>query len=354
MNQQNLFVKGNEALARGAMAAGMDCYFGYPITPQNDIPEFLSSEMPKAGKQFLQAESEVAAINMVLGACATGKLSMTSSSSPGVSLMQEGISYLAGAQLPGVIVNVSRGGPGIGDLGASQSDYFQATRGGGHGDYRTLVIAPSTAQESFDMAIEAFRLAFKYRNPVLLLTDAIIGHVKESIVAYTPEPIDTKAGDWCLGFDRDAKGRHLHSQCLTKNQPLAPHTILLKEKYEKMQDEVLFEEYLTDDADFVVVAYGSIARVLKNTIDNLRRDGHKIGLFRPITLYPFPSSALRKLATGNRRFMTIEQNLGQMVEDVRLALAGNAESAFYGQLPGTIANPDDFYLPVLDTYKGEQ
>lgn len=354
MSQESLFVKGNEALARGAMAAGMDCYFGYPITPQNDIPEFLSVAMPEAGTEFLQAESEVAAINMVLGTAATGKLAMTSSSSPGVSLMQEGLSYMAGAQLPAVVVNVNRGGPGIGDLGASQSDYFQSTRGGGHGDYRTLVLAPSTAQESYDMAIEAFRLAFKYRNPVVMLTDAIIGMVKESIVAHTPEPLDTKAGDWCLASGHSGRGRHLHSQCLTKAQPLAPHTELLKEKYERMQQEVMFEHYLTEDADFVVVAYGSIARILKNTIDRLRQEGHKIGLFRPITLYPFPSDALRKLAGNGTRFLTVEQNLGQMVEDVRLALAGVAESDFYGQLSGTIATPDDFYAPVLAKYKGDK
>lgn len=353
MNPTRLFVKGNEALARGAMAAGMDCYFGYPITPQNDIPEFLSLEMPKHGKKFLQAESEVASINMVLGAAATGKLAMTSSSSPGISLMQEGLSYLAGAQLPAVIVNVNRGGPGIGDLGASQSDYFQSTRGGGHGDYRTLVLAPSTAQECYDFAIEAFRLAFAYRNPVVILSDAIIGHVKESINAYTPESINTRAEEWCLGLGKSGHGRHLHSQCLTIKQPLAPHTILLKEKYEKMQKEVRYEEYLTDDADFVVVAYGSIARILKNTIDNLRFDGYKIGLFRPVTLYPFPGSALRNLADGTKRFLTIEQNLGQMVEDVRLSIAGVAESVFYSQLPGTTANPDDFYLPVLESYKGD-
>lgn len=352
MNQTRLFVKGNEALARGAMAAGMDCYFGYPITPQNDVPEFLSLEMPKNGTQFLQAESEVAAVNMVLGAAATGKMAMTSSSSPGVSLMQEGLSYLAGAQLPAVIVNVNRGGPGIGDLGASQSDYFQSTRGGGHGDYRTLVLAPSTAQECYDLAVEAFRLAFAYRNPVVILSDAIIGHVKESITANVPAPIDTRSEAWCLGTGGAKKGRHLHSQCLTQKQPLAPHTLLLKKKYEEMQKEVRCDAYRTDDADFIVVAYGSVARILKNTIDRLREGGCRIGLFRPVTLYPFPKDALRKLADGKRRFLTVEQNLGQMVEDVRLALAGVAESGFYGQLPGTTATPDDFHAPILDAYKG--
>ncbi len=351
MSKERLFIKGNEALARGAIAAGMDCYFGYPITPQNDIPEFLSAAMPKAGKFFLQAESELAAINMVLGASAGGKMTMTTSSSPGISLMQEGISYLAGAQLPAVIANVNRGGPGIGDLGASQSDYFQSTRGGGHGDYRTLVLAPSTGQESFDLAIEAFRLAYKYRNPVMLHTDAIIGNLKESVEVYTPEAIDTKASEWCLGAG-NTESRHLHSQCLTWRQPLAAHIELLKAKYEAMQSEVLFEEYKLEDAEVVVVAQGSIARIVKSTVDELRKKGFKVGVFRPITLYPFPSVALLSYAEKGCKFITVEHNLGQMVEDVNLAISGFGKSAFYGQLPGTTPNPDDFYQPIEAFVKG--
>lgn len=353
MKATRLFIKGNEALARGAIAAGMDCYFGYPITPQNDIPEYLSHAMPELGRVFVQAESEIAAISMVLGACAGGKMAMTTSSSPGVSLMQEGISYLAGSQLPAVIGNVNRGGPGIGDLGASQSDYFQSTRGGGHGDYRTLVLAPSTAQESFDLAIEAFRLAFKYRNPVLLHTDAIIGNLKESVEVYSPEPLETGASAWCLGSDSAEKSRHIHSQCLNWRQPLAPHCQLLSEKYDAMRSEISFEEYKTDDAELIVVAQGSIARIIKSTVDQLRQDGYKVGLFRPITLYPFPDTALQDLAGKGRKFITVEHNMGQMVEDVNLAVSPHAKSAFHSQLPGTTANPDDFYQPVLTYYKGE-
>jgi len=351
--EKKIFIKGNEAICHGALAAECRCYFGYPITPQNDIPEFMSRALPEAGGEFVQAESEIAAANMLLGAAACGVRAMTSSSSPGISLKQEAISYMAGSQLPAVIVNMNRGGPGLGDIGPSQGDYFQATKGGGHGDYRLLVLAPGTVQEAYDLTIKAFDLAFAYRNPVMILGDAILGQMKEPIIPWKPEDIDTtEAEKWCLTGAKDRSHRILKSLFLEDGE-LAGHNLNLKEKYARMEKECAWEEFMAEDADLIVVAYGSIGRIAKSTIRKLRKEGHKIGLIRPITLFPFPKKPLQELAREGKRFLTIEHNLGQMVEDVRLSICGLAKSDFYGHLPGNLPTPNDFEQPILQALKNE-
>ncbi len=350
---EKLFIKGNEAISRGAIAAGLKCYFGYPITPQNDIPEYMSAALPAAGGEFVQAESEVAAANMLIGAAACGVRSMTSSSSPGISLKQEAISYLAGSELPTVIVNMNRGGPGLGDIGPSQGDYFQSVKGGGHGDYRTLVLAPGTCQEAYDLVIQAFDLAFKYRNPVMILGDAILGQMKEPVITWTPEEKDENEGHgWRIVGAKNRPGRILKSLHLSEGA-LAKHNLMLKNKYEDMASFTQKEEYQTEDADLIIVAYGSIGRIVKSTIKKLRNEGHKVGLFRPITLYPFPSDDLKKLAEQGKKFLTIEHNLGQMVEDVRLSIRTIADSEFFGFYPGNLPTPDDFEEPILKALGGK-
>lgn len=342
-----IFIKGNEAIARGALAAGCTCYFGYPITPQNDIPEFMSTAIIEAGGEFVQAESEVAAANMLLGAAAAGHRALTTSSSPGVSLMQEAISYMAGSELPGVIVNMNRGGPGLGDIGSSQGDYFQSTRGGGHGDYRTLVLAPGTCQEGYDMMIEAFDLSFKYRNPVLMLGDAIVGQMKEPVTPWSPEKIENYgAADWCLS-GAAGRGPRLLKSLFLDDGALAGQNRHLQQKYEAMKVEARAEVYECDDAELVVVAYGSIGRIVKSSVRRMRAEGRKVGLVRPLTLYPFPDAPLRALAEKGKRFLTIEQNCGQMVEDVRLSVRGLADSDFHGHMPGNLPGSDDFVEAIV-------
>ncbi|WP_319763264.1 3-methyl-2-oxobutanoate dehydrogenase subunit VorB [Maridesulfovibrio sp.] len=350
---EKLFIKGNEAISRGAIAAGLKCYFGYPITPQNDIPEYMSAELPKVGGEFVQAESEVAAANMLIGASSAGVRCMTSSSSPGVSLKQEAISYLAGSQLPAVIVNMTRGGPGLGDIGPSQGDYFQSTKGGGHGDYRTLVLAPGTCQEAYDLVIEAFDLAFKYRNPVMILGDAIIGQMKEPVNTWVPETKnDDDAEQWRIEGAKGREHRIIKSLFLSEGS-LAGHNQALQAKYDDMAKYTKQELFETDDAELIVVAYGSIGRIVKSTVRKLRAQGHKVGLFRPITLYPFPSNELKKLAEQGKKFLTIEHNLGQMVEDVRLSIRTITDSDFFGFMPGNLPTPDDFEEPILKSLGGK-
>ena len=352
MSAKRIFIKGNEAIAQGALDAGCRCYFGYPITPQNDIPEMLSSAMPAIGGEFVQAESEVASANMLLGAAACGVRAMTTSSSPGVSLMQEAISYMAGSELPGVIVNMNRGGPGLGDIGSSQGDYYQSVKGGGHGDYRTLVLAPASCQECYDLTFEAFDLAFKYRNPVLLLGDAIVGQMKEPVTPRPALPLDPTAGaDWKLTGRGERAPRILKSLFLDDGA-LAGQNLHLQQKYRSMQAEVRYEAFETADAELIVVAFGSIGRIAKSTVRTLRAAGLKVGLFRPITLFPFPEAELRALAGQGKRFLTIEHNLGQMVDDVRLAVRGIADSDFFGFLPGNMPTPEDFDAPIRAAVKG--
>ena len=346
-----IFVKGNEAIAMGALDAGCRCFFGYPITPQNDIPEYMSKAIVAAGGEFVQAESEVAAANMLLGAGACGVRAMTSSSSPGMSLKQEAISYMAGSEIPAVVVNMNRGGPGLGDIGPSQGDYFQSTRGGGHGDYRLLVLAPSSAQEAYDMTHGAFDLAFAYRSPVLILGDAIIGQMKEPITrraATLAAPDEGK--NWRLDGTGSGKKPRVHriiKSLYLMDGELAGQNRMLQAKYEAWKKLVQFETFEVKDAELVVVAYGSIGRIAKNAVRALRKKGKKVGLFRPKTLYPFPEKALAKLAKEGKRFLTIEHNLGQMVEDVRLSVRHDADSELFCVYPGNMPSPDDFEAPIL-------
>jgi 2-oxoglutarate ferredoxin oxidoreductase subunit alpha len=310
----------------------------------------MSAHLPAAGGEFVQAESEVAAANMLLGAAAAGRRAMTSSSSPGISLKQEAISYMAGSRLPAVIVNMNRGGPGLGDIGPSQGDYFQSVKGGGHGDYRLLVLAPATIQEAYDLVVKAFDLAFAYRSPVMILGDAILGQMKEPLDAWVPDNLDPReAEDWCLtgtgaheGEARLLKSLHLEEGAL------AGHNQELAAVYERMQNEIQYEDFLTEDAELVVCAYGSIGRIAKSAVRRLREAGHKVGLLRPVTLYPFPEKVLADLAGQGKRFLTIEHNMGQMVEDVRLSVRAHADSAFFGCLPGNLPSPEDFEQPILD------
>lgn len=335
----------------GAIEAGCRYYFGYPITPQNDIPEYMSKHMHKFGGTFLQAESEVASINMLLGAGSTGARAMTSSSSPGISLKQEGISYMCGSQVPGVIVNMSRSGPGLGGIDPSQGDYFQATRGGGHGDYRTLVLAPHSVQENYDLTMKAFDLSDKYRNPVMLLGDALLGQMKEPIVRtkYEKKAFDKS---WCLTGAEDGRERRRVKSLFLAEGTLTEHNWVLHEKYESMKEEVMFEEVNLEDADLVVVAYGSVARIIKSSVAMAREAGMKVGLFRPITLYPYPYDRLGEISTGIKNFMAVELSTGQMVEDVRLSVEKNgAKVDFYGRPPGSIPSPDDLFNEIKTIYE---
>ena len=345
-----VLVKGNEALAMGAIEAGCRFYFGYPITPQNDIPEYLSRHLPAAGGTFIQAESEIASINMLLGAGATGARAMTSSSSPGISLKQEGISYMCCSQIPGVIINMSRSGPGLGGISPSQGDYFQATRGGGHGDYRTIVLAPHSVQECYDLIMKAFDLSDKYRNPVMILGDALLGQMKEPLKLRKYRKKEFKK-DWILTGAKGRKKRLLKSLYLSEGE-LTDHNWLLYKKYQSMKKEIMIETQFMEGAEFVVVAFGSVARILKTSVNMARDKGMKIGLFRPITLFPFPSAALEKIALSIKNFMALELNTGQMVEDVQLAVAGQgAQIDFYGRPPGSIPSPDELYNEIRKAYK---
>jgi 2-oxoglutarate ferredoxin oxidoreductase subunit alpha len=343
-----LLMKGNEALCEGAIAAGCDAYFGYPITPQNEIPAYMSRRMTELGRVFLQAESELAAVNMVFGVAATGKRAMTSSSSPGISLKQEGISYMAGAELPGLIVNISRGGPGLGNIAGSQADYFQSTRGGGHGDYRTIVLAPNSVQEMHEHAYLAFHLADLYRIPVLILADGYIGQLMEEFdnekAALVIDEINkTKLPkkDWALDGCKGRKPRLVRS-LLMEEGALEQHNYHLKQKYDLISEqETREEQYQTEDADVILVAFGVAARVAKTAVQDGRAKGIKVGLFRPITLWPFPYNSLASASKKVNKIVVIELNLGQMIEDVRLAVKDKVPVEFIGRPGGAIVTPEE-------------
>jgi len=348
--EKRLFIKGNEALARGAIKAGCRYYFGYPITPQNEIPEYFSKHLAKVEGCFIQAESEVASINMLLGASAAGARAMTSSSSPGISLMQEGISYLAGSELPAVIVNITRSGPGLGGISASQGDYFQATRGGGHGDYRTIVLAPHSVQEMHDLTLLAFDLADKYRNPVVILGDAVLGQMQETMVERIYHPWELPPKDWTL---TGASGRkpNLIKSLYLKEGEMERHNWKLFEKYQRMKkEEVRYEVSLGEDADLIITAFGTAARVSKTAIRLARAEGFKVGLLRPITLFPFPEEALQRLSQRVKRFLSIEMNTGQMVEDVKLSVARDADVLFYGHPPGSPPDPEELLEAIKKVF----
>ena len=333
-----VLVKGNEAVAMGAIEAGCRFYFGYPITPQNDIPEYMARHLPDVGGTFIQAESEIAAINMLLGAGATGVRAMTSSSSPGISLKQEGISYMCGSQIPGVIVNMSRSGPGLGGISPSQGDYFQATRGGGHGDYRTIVLAPHSVQENYTLTMKAFDLADKYRNPVLILGDALLGQMKEQLIKRKRRNREFQK-DWILTGAKGRSPRLLKSLYLSEGE-LTDYNWMLYRKYRSMKREIMFETMALEGARLVVVAFGSVARILKTSVSMAREKDMKVGLFRPITIYPFPYAALDRVSRSVRNFMAVELNTGQMVEDLRLAVGHKKIMLIF------MANPQALSLPL--------
>lgn len=336
------------------MRAGCRFYGGYPITPQNELPEYLSARMPEAGGTFIQGESEVASINMVLGAASAGIRAMTSSSSPGVALKQEGISYMAGQELPGVIVNMMRGGPGLGNIAPSGADYFQATRGGGNGDYRTPVLAPAGCQELADMTFVAFDLADKYRTPVMILGDGLMGQVMEPVVF--PDPIDVEKlpkKEWALTGCKGREPRAIFSMLLNVNI-LFQHNLHLQEKYDEITaKEQRWETFMTDDADLLVVAYGTPARIAESAIEELRDEGIAAGLFRPITLWPYPTMPLRDLAARIGKVAVFEFSMGQMLEDVILAVGERAEIYFHGVPGGVVPTPSDVARFLRSALKGD-
>ncbi|MCK5380723.1 MAG: 3-methyl-2-oxobutanoate dehydrogenase subunit VorB, partial [Candidatus Latescibacteria bacterium] len=328
---EKILMKGNEAVGEAAIYAGCRHYFGYPITPQNELTAYMARRMDEVGGTFIQSESEIAAISMVFGAASAGARTMTSSSGPGISLKQEGISYIAGAQLPCVIVNVMRGGPGLGNISAAQSDYFQATRGGGHGDYYTLVLAPHNVQEMFDLTMLSFHLADQYRMPALVLADGILGQMMEPLILHRPDfpPLPPKT--WAVGRMKDRPMNLITSIRLGEGR-LEAHNFDLQNTYHQIQkDEVRFEETHTEDAEVLLVAFGTSARVCLGAVAEGRAQGLRIGLLRPITLWPFPSRALARHAEKVRGILVVEMNMGQMVEDVRLAVEGKKPVHFYGR-----------------------
>ncbi|NOZ24745.1 MAG: 3-methyl-2-oxobutanoate dehydrogenase subunit VorB [Nitrospirae bacterium] len=342
-----LLMKGNEVIAEAAVMAGCRFYAGYPITPQNEIPEYMSWRMPEVGGVFIQAESELAAVNMVYGASAAGVRAMTSSSSPGISLKQEGISYLAGAELPAVIVNIQRGGPGLGNISGSQQDYFQATRGGGHGDYRLLVYAPFSHQELWTLTMKAFDRADEYRNPVMLLADGVLGQMMEPFVPTEYVPPALPAKDWVLDGCRGRPPRVIKSLYLGDGK-LEMQNMKLQGKYQRMkQEDVMYEAYMVDDAEVVLVAFGIAARVCLSAVKSLRKGGRRVGLFRPVTLFPFPEEQINDLARMGKRFLVAELNLGQMVDDVRLAADGLSEVRFYGRSGGSMITVEELTEEVV-------
>lgn len=345
-------MKGNEAMAEAAILAGCDAYFGYPITPQSEVLEYLAREMPKHNRIVMQAESEVASINMVYGAAGAGFRTMTSSSSPGISLMQEGISYIAGAELPCLIVNVNRAGPGLGTIQPGQGDYFQSVKGGGHGDYKMIVLAPASVQEMADFVYLGFDLADKYRNPVLMLSDGAIGQMMEKVQfkSYTRPAVDKS---WATTGKPKTRSRNYITSLFIQPERMEQHNLKLEEKFKQIREnEVRFEEINTADADYLFVAYGLSARICQKAMDIARDKGIKIGLLRPITLYPYPYKRLEELASQVKMMLSMELNSGQMVEDVRLAVKGKVPVEFYGRMGGMMPTPEEIvqHLETLIQY----
>ena len=347
--QEVKLMKGNEALAHAAIRCGVDGYFGYPITPQTEVIETLAELKPweTTGMVVVQAESEVASINMVYGGGGAGKKVMTSSSSPGVSLMQEGISYMAGAEVPGLIVNVQRGGPGLGTIQPSQSDYFQATRGGGNGDYYVIVLAPNSVQEMADFVDLAFTLAFKYRTPAMILSDGVIGQMMEKVVLPPFKPRRTeeeilKECPWASTGCDGSRKRNVITSLELKSEVMEERNIHLQEKYKTIREnEVRYETKFMDDADYMIVAFGSAARIAEKAIEMARKKGIKVGLLRPITLWPFPSKEIEAAEKNVKGILVAEINAGQMVDDVKLAVSGSVPVVHYGRLGGIVPEPEE-------------
>jgi len=339
-------IKGNEAVVKGAILAGCRFFFGYPITPASEIAETAARYMPAVDGVFLQAESEVASINMLYGAASGGVRAMTASSSPGMSLKMEGISYCAGSELPIVIVDITRGGPGLGNIGPEQSDYNQMVKGGGHGNYKLVVLAPNSAQEMCDYTALAFDIAEKYRNPVVIMADGFIGQMMEPVEF--PEPVKAVSKkDWAIYADGEDADKLICSIDLDPPK-LELHNQHLQKKYADMTaNEIRFEEYLTTDADTIVIGYGVVSRILQTTVDNLRKQGHKVGMLRPISLWPFPSEKISEYADKVKQFMVIELSNGQMVDDVRLAVNGRKPVHFYNRMGGVVPSVEEITEQVL-------
>ena len=350
---EKVLMKGNEALAEAAIMAGCKYYFGYPITPQTEVAAYMAKRMPKIGGTFLQAESEIAAINMVIGVAACGKRVMTSSSSPGISLKSEGISYLAGCDLPALIVNVQRGGPGLGGIQPSQSVYFQALIGGGHGDYKLIVLAPASIQEMVDLTFKGFDLADKYRMQTMILADGTMGQMMEHVSLELGE-VNEYAKPWATTGRDTHEGRNVVNSLSLNATQLEEWNISRYERYKIVErDEVMYEEFMMDDADICVVSFGIAARVSKNAILEARKQGIKVGMIRPITLWPFPKDALKKAAGKVKSFLSVELNMGQMVDDVKLAINCSKPVYFYGRTGGVIMTPDEVLNKIKEIEKGE-
>ena len=350
-----ILMKGNEAFGRAAIEAGCHYFFGYPITPQSELPEYLSRELPKVGGAFVQAESEVAAINMVYGAGGSGTRVMTSSSSPGVALKQEGITYCAGAEVPCVVLNIMRGGPGLGTIQPSQSDYYMSTKGGGNGDYRTPVFAPASVQEAVDMIIEAFDVADIYRTPVMVVADGMIGQMMEP-VDFDKERKTREIPEktWAANGTKGQRKPNVINSLYLQSEELEQHNLKLEKKYKAIEEnEVQYEMYHTEDAELVFVAYGTVSRIVKTTVDQLREEGYKVGLIRPKTLWPFPKEAFKQIPNA-KNLLVVEMSLGQMIDDVKLASECKLPVDFYGRSGGMIPSPAAIGQKAKEIIGGEK
>lgn len=349
-----VLMKGNEAIGAAAIRAGCKYFFGYPITPQSELPEYMARELPKVGGVFLQAESEIAAINMVYGAAGSGLRVMTSSSSPGMALKQEGISYIAGAELPCVIVDIMRGGPGLGGIQPSQTDYFQATRGGGNGDYRLVVLAPANVQELVDLIIEGFDIADQYRNPVMILGDGMIGQMMEPVEFKPLKKRELPEKDWATTGTGGKRKPNIINSLYLAAEKLEKHNIKLQAKYKEIKEkEVKVESHNLEDADIVIAAYGTTSRIAKTAISQLAKEGYRIGLIRPITLWPYPYEEFQKINERCKGILTVEMNAGQMVDDVKIAVEGKYPVHFYGRTGGMVPTPDEIIKKVKEILGGE-
>ncbi len=347
---EKILMKGNEAIAEAALRAGLKGYFGYPITPQNEITAYMSARIPELGRVFVQAESEVAAINMVYGAASTGERCMTTSSSPGIALMQEGISYMCGAEVPAVIVNITRGGPGLGNIGPSQCDYNQVTRGGGNGDYDLIVYAPHTLQEAVDLTYKSFEISEKYRNPVMILGDGALGQMAETVVLPDFKEKEKPDAGWELNGAKARSPRSVKSIRLAEGK-LLEHNLHLEEKFKLISRNETEYSYEDGDYDVLVVAFGTAARVAKTSLKNLKEQGYNLGLFRPVTVHPFPYEELRKAASKAKKILVVEMNRGQMLFDVRLSVQNDEKIEFIGKPGGETFMPEEIENKILSCLK---
>jgi len=348
---QRLLMKGNEAIAEAAIRAGCLHYFGYPITPQTEIAHYMAKKLPKAGGVFLQAESEIAAINMVYGAGSSGIRVMTSSSSPGISLKQEGLSYMAGSQVPAVVVNIVRAGPGLGGIQPAQCDYFQACKGGGHGDYRQIVLAPSSVQELYELTVEAFNLADKYRIVAMILGDGILGQMMEVVEFRDKEPIVEVEKPWAVTGHGGKRKQNVITSIHLSPAVLESMNQNLQDKYRLITEkECRYELYNSEDAELFIVAYGTVARIAKSVIEMAKNEGLKIGLIRPITLWPYPQEAFDRVKDQAKAFLTVEMSSGQMIEDVKLAVNGTKPVYFHGRMGGMVPNKNDILAQIKEIY----